>query len=210
MNFNSVSGPVLNAAGQTAFSGTLIGEGVTSANNQGLWVTGSDGLPQLIARSGDLFDVSNDPISSDLRTISGLVLITGSVQFPTSGSGGEDGRPRSFNDTGQLAFFATFTDGSRGIFVATIDGFSPAPFRVTITAAIAPATGNDLAWNSKPCKVYDLVSSTDLATPIAQWPVYGSYSDIPATGTTTTLTALPADGPRRFFVVIEKDAPPED
>jgi len=195
VNFSFFNGLVLNGAGQTAFSGELTGAGVTLANDRGIWATDSTGHLYLIAREGDLFDVSNDPLNPDPRTISFLSL--------RIGSGGEDGKATSFNDADQLAFSARFTDGSEGIFVATI----ATPFKITITPAIAPATGFDFTWNSRPGKVYDLVTSTDPVTPVAQWPVHASYSDIPATGTTTTLTAVPVDGPQRFFAVIEKDAP---
>ncbi len=101
---------VLNGAGQTAFLGNLTGAGVNGSNGTGIWATDADGQLQMIVREGELFDVSNDPLSQDLRLISNLSLITG--------SGGEDGRAASFNDAGQLAFLARFTDGSSGIFVA--------------------------------------------------------------------------------------------
>ena len=85
---------------------------------------------------------------------------------------------------------------------------------------IAPSATNpgnfDFEWDSQPDKVYDLVTSTDLATPILDWPVYDPdgegpippYAAIPATGTTTTLTEVPGDGPKRFFAMLEKDVPP--
>ncbi|MFZ9935495.1 MAG: hypothetical protein ACO3JG_00395 [Luteolibacter sp.] len=84
---------------------------------------------------------------------------------------------------------------------------------------IAPSASNpglyDFEWDSQPGKVYDLLTSTDLATPIATWPVHdpdgeggnSPYADIPTAGTTTTLTAVPGDGTKRFFAVAEKDAP---
>jgi hypothetical protein len=196
VNFSFLNEPVLNGAGQTAFRGELTGAGVTLAIDRGIWATDPTGHLHLIAREGDLFDVSNDPLNPDLRTISFLSLLIG--------SGGEDGKATSFSDAGQLAFSARFTDGSEGIFVATITTL----FKLTITPAIAPATGFDFTWYSHPGKVYDLVTSTDLVTPVSEWPVHAAYSDIPATGTTTTLTAVPVDGPQRFFAVIEKDAPP--
>jgi hypothetical protein len=91
----------------------------------------------------------------------------------------------------------------------TLTPFSP-PFKLTITAALAPNTGYDFTWDSQVGKVYDLATSTDLATPIADWPVHASYSDIPATGTITTLTSVSMNGPGRFFAVVEKDAPLDD
>ncbi|MBX3734297.1 MAG: hypothetical protein KF791_20480 [Verrucomicrobiae bacterium] len=78
----------------------------------------------------------------------------------------------------------------------------------TIIPAFAPDTGFELAWESQPGKVYDLVTSTDFSTRVEAWPVHADYADIPATGTTTTLTDVPVDGSRCFFAVIEKDATP--
>jgi len=197
VNFSGFGFVALNGVGQIAFVGALTGAGVTSSKDEGIWATGYNGLLRLVVRKGDLLDVSNNPLSLDLRTISSLKMFYGSLD--------EDGRGTSFNDRGQLAFRASFTDGSAGNFVATI----PNSFTVTILIPpIAPATGFDFAWESRPGKVYDLVTSTDFATPVAQWPVHAGFGDIPATGTTTTLTAVPVTGPQRFFAVIEKDAPP--
>lgn len=74
----------------------------------------------------------------------------------------------------------------------------------------------DFSWNSLPGKQYDLLTSIDLSTPIAEWPVYDPdgpggvdpFEGIPATGTTTSLTAVPGTGTRRFFALREEDAPP--
>jgi hypothetical protein len=57
-----------------------------------------------------------------------------------------------------------------------------------------------------------------LATPILGWPIHDPdgeggnepYRDIPAIGMTTTLLAVPGDGPKRFFAVVGKDAQPEE
>ena len=100
----------LNGAGQTAFHSNLTGAGVDATNDRGIWVTNLDGVPTLIAREGDLFDVNDDPFVDDLRTISGTGF--------ASDSGGEDGRRTGFNDAGQLALGLSFTDGSAGVFIA--------------------------------------------------------------------------------------------
>ena len=97
------------------------------------------------------------------------------------------------------------------------DFTTPAPVIFQLT--IAPNTSPDLydfSWDSQPGKAYDLLSSSDLATPVLEWPVYDPdgeggndpYVDIPATGATTTLMAVPPSGPVRFFAMIEKDGPP--
>jgi hypothetical protein len=77
--------------------------------------------------------------------------------------------------------------------------------RLTITPAVAPATGYDLEWNSIPGKAYNLRTSTDLAGPIGGWETL--QSDILATPP-SNLVNVQIDGPRRFYVVEEFDAPP--
>ena len=52
VNFGHVASTLLNGAGQTAFTATLIGEGVTAANGIGIWAGGVDSLT-LTARAGD-------------------------------------------------------------------------------------------------------------------------------------------------------------
>ena len=48
----------------------------------------------------------------DFRTVNSLGF--------TANTGNGDGRPSGFNDLGQLGFFASFTDGSQGIFVSNL------------------------------------------------------------------------------------------
>lgn len=86
-------------------------------------------------------------------------------------------------------------------------GSAPRPLTLTITPALAPAASYDFTWASQPGKVYDLVTSTDLATPASQWPVYRSYRDLFAAGVTRTLLAVPGNEPRRFFAMAQRDAP---
>jgi hypothetical protein len=61
---------------------------------------------------GDIIDVNDDPLIEDWRTVSGMDLVTG--------SGGDDGLASSFNRWGELVYSLKFTDGSSGIFVATV------------------------------------------------------------------------------------------
>ncbi|NOZ41069.1 MAG: hypothetical protein GXP24_12715 [Planctomycetes bacterium] len=97
--------PVLNSKGQTAFMGFLNG-------GRGIFAEDAKGMLQLIARTGQLLDVSDDPLTPDFRTVNDLKFFTG--------SGNEDGRRSGFNNLGQLAFFASFTDGSSGIFLSNL------------------------------------------------------------------------------------------
>ncbi len=110
--FDRFDSLAFNSAGQVMFRGFLAGAAVTDSNDRGVWVTDPDGQLHLIVREGDLFDVDDDPLTEELRTVSTISLL--------GNSGGEDGRPSGFNDAGQAAFLLGFTDGSEGIFVATI------------------------------------------------------------------------------------------
>lgn len=103
--------PHLNGAGQTIFRASAAVPG--DPPRLGIWAEHPSGGLRLVARIGDLLDVDDGP-GADLREISALFLV-----FPT---GNEDGRRRGFNDRGQLAFKASFSDGSNGIFV-----FEPDP-----------------------------------------------------------------------------------
>lgn len=118
-NFASISSSfLLNNAGQIAFLARLTGD-----SNTGLFATDLDGSLQLIARTGELFDVDDDPFITEPRTIASINLSAnsfGSVSTITNSSGGSDGRPNSFNDSGLLAFRLSFTDGAQGIFVVSV------------------------------------------------------------------------------------------
>ncbi|MDZ4658532.1 MAG: hypothetical protein SH868_13225 [Bythopirellula sp.] len=103
VNFNLFVGyfaPALNNAGQTAFKASLIGDGVVSTNNEGIWSEGSAGLA-LVARAGD-----HAP-----GTPSGVNFGSSSGSFSEA----------VLNDAGQTAFRANLTGSgvdstnSRGI-----------------------------------------------------------------------------------------------
>ena len=90
--------------GTLAFEGRLQGAGVTSANDAGIWLVDPSGEMELVVREGELFDVGG----GDLRTISRLSFSAGS----------------GLNDARQIAFQATFTDGSSGVFVTVPEPMS--------------------------------------------------------------------------------------
>jgi hypothetical protein len=92
---------VLNNAGQIAFIGA-------DSSGLGIWATDRTGALQLIAHVGDMLEVA----PGDFRTISYLLETSDHV------TGNGDGRRSYFNNRGQLAFAATFTDGTSGIFVS--------------------------------------------------------------------------------------------
>ncbi len=100
----------INANGQIAFSATLSHSlaNVTDENDQGIWAEQMDRTLRLIVREGDEIEVA----ANDVRQVQTL-------QFVGS-TGNEDGRASGFNNRGELAFHAKFTDGSEGIFVSDL------------------------------------------------------------------------------------------
>jgi hypothetical protein len=90
----------VNNMSQVAFHVKLTGPGVTAANDTGIWATDLGGALRLVAREGDLFDVNDDPMIEELRTV-----------FLTKLAG------TGFNNAGELVIALTFTDNSGGVFV---------------------------------------------------------------------------------------------
>jgi hypothetical protein len=94
--YNSdVSNPVLFGNNRIAFGGKLAGAGVTGSNNLGLWATDTNGVLQMVFRTGDTsFEVQ----PGVFRTIN---------TFFYNGGTGQNGRPSSINRKGQLAMDIT-------------------------------------------------------------------------------------------------------
>lgn len=107
--FTGVGFPTLNAAGSIAFAALL------SDMTTGLFVADAAGPIRLIQQTGDTIDVGG----GDLRTVEFLNFLS-------------DG---GFNDRGDVAFQARFTDGSEGIFLWLAES-AGAPFPPGL--AIAP------------------------------------------------------------------------
>jgi len=118
-DFDNDQNIIFSGTGQTAFLGSLFGPGTDDTDGLGIWLSDPNGGLNLVARKGDLFDVNDDPSIDDFRTIDVLTLMTGNNRG-AGGSGGQDGRATGLSDAGQLAFRLIFTDGSSGIFVATV------------------------------------------------------------------------------------------
>jgi hypothetical protein len=108
--FADFGDPLLDKS-NTVFRGTLTGTGVDPTNNEGVWATNLAGVLSLVVRKGDLFDVDYDLLVEDLRTISSIDLITGNSS--------SNGQSISYSSS-RLVFRLGFTDGSEGVFAATI------------------------------------------------------------------------------------------
>jgi hypothetical protein len=107
--FSDFGNPSINEAAWLAFTATLSGPGVSTANDRGIWVRDSSGRLLLVAREGNALDTGGGAS----RTILSLEMFE-------DAAAGEDGFASAFNNAGQVAFRATFTDGSSGVFVASV------------------------------------------------------------------------------------------
>lgn len=116
VNFFDLNTPALNSAGQTAFRANLIGGGVDFTNDKGIWATDQSGALQLIVRTGEMLEVA----AGDFRT-------TNDVNF-VAATGNGDNLQSGFNNFGQLVFWASFTDGSQGVFVSNLVAHVPGDF----------------------------------------------------------------------------------
>jgi hypothetical protein len=124
VTFGSIGVSALNSRGQVAFSTRLSGPGVNASNDDSIWVREPNGTYELIARGGDQIQVS----PGDFRTLDLLVV-----------------GPKGFNDSGQIAYRAVFTDGGQGIFVSNVAEVSePSTMALTVVALVSTwfAIGN--------------------------------------------------------------------
>ncbi|MCA9235490.1 MAG: hypothetical protein KDA44_08450 [Planctomycetales bacterium] len=129
-------GPVLNDLGRMAF-GVQRQKQNTPNVDYGIWVQDRAGRLRLAAQTGDEIDVNPGP-GTDLRTLSSIApwhVDDGPVGLA---SGGDDGRPISFNNRGEVSFTVRFTDGSSAVIVSSI-GAIPEPGSALL-AVLASAT----------------------------------------------------------------------
>ena len=161
----------------------------------------------MIRRSSDNTIVDTIVVTSGSVTVNGvLVSITPNIILPAQTELYVEVAAGAFLDLSGNSFAGISGPGTWSF----TTGAAPVPFLLSI---VPNGPDFDFSWPSKVGKAYDLLSSTDLATSPAEWTVYdpdgaggiAPYGDIPSDGLLTSLVAVPASGPRRFFVVVEKD-----
>jgi hypothetical protein len=105
VEYGKLSSPAINSAGSVALVVSLSGGAVSAGvNDHAILLFDAAGAATVVARTGETMNISGTP-----KTIKFLSML--------SNYGGEDGQPRAFNDIGQIAFWALFTDDTSGIFV---------------------------------------------------------------------------------------------
>lgn len=115
-----------NQVGQLIFSALVTDADDPDLTRNSYWLMQPDGQFVAIVAEGDLIEVN----AGDKRTIFQLGLI----QL----SNNQDGRQAHFNDFGQLAFSAQFTDGTVGVFVSS-NVFVPEPISALLLLFMALA-----------------------------------------------------------------------
>lgn len=129
-----------NSNGQISFTSELIGSSVDESNDVGIFATDIFGDIQLIVREGDVLDVSSVPGVEDMRTIERLAHRVG-YGSGSSSTGLEDGKASPFNNRGEVAFYARFTDGTEGLFISQAVRIpEPTTLALSIFATIAATT----------------------------------------------------------------------
>ena len=90
------------------------------------------------------------------------------------------------------------TDWPAAVYGMVYENPIPDPILVQISSSAGLL---DFAWNSLDGEVYDLESRSDL---LGAWGAYSSYTNMPGSWPTNTLTGVATDGTERFYRVIEK------
>ncbi|HEY7116727.1 MAG TPA: choice-of-anchor tandem repeat NxxGxxAF-containing protein [Tepidisphaeraceae bacterium] len=124
--FDLLDPPVMNGAGRVAFRARLLSGsgGITADNDLGVWAEDPNGVLSLVVREGDPFELA----PGDVRTIQGVGFRddTGPSDFPGA----------AYTDDYTLAFSLLFTDGTDGVFTATLVP-EPATAGLALLAAFA-------------------------------------------------------------------------
>jgi hypothetical protein len=97
---------LINSSSDLILTTSLLGPGVTPANERAVYAWHADTGLQLLLRAGDPF-----PVGMGFRTVSTFDYVRGS---------GDDGLVTSLNDRREFALRIGFTDGTSGLFVITI------------------------------------------------------------------------------------------
>jgi formylglycine-generating enzyme required for sulfatase activity len=121
-SFSLLGSPIINASGEITLTARYTG----GTGTEGIYFWDGDSLERVVDESQNLF---------------GRMPTNLSMMLGIGGSGGQDGKGRSLNDAGQIAFRATFSDGSHGVYLAS-PPIDCGP-RLGMTLSTIASPGND-------------------------------------------------------------------
>lgn len=99
--------PAFNSRGQVAFAAIVADSHSGEPLGMGIWAQDLKGTLHSIVQTGDVLEVA----PSDFRVVANANFETAAYQIT-------GGHSPAFNDRGQLAFRAKFTDGTYGVFIS--------------------------------------------------------------------------------------------
>ncbi len=190
-DFNTGFGASVNSAGQVLFFGSFTRPG-TEEGGTGLWLTNAAGDIKHVGGRGDAFDVGGG-VTKQIDFISGFYY-----------TGGQDGSKRNLNEDGEALFLVNFTDGSRGVFIASFPKPSlaaPSGFAIVSGAPGADWTFSATLASNEP-GLFLRVQSTLTPGDEESWTDLPGGGQMTRSGNTWTLQTAAIPLGTRFFRVI--------
>ena len=189
LNNSTVSDPVIFGNNRVAFGGILAGTGVTSGNNLGLWATDTNGVLQLVFRTGDTLLEMQPGV---FRTINTFFYAAGT---------GQNGRASSINRKGQLSMDVTVNGAPNvdGIYVLDLNSAGSVGGGTSSFGSwqYLPGTGFQLNLNLQAGKPYRLQRTLSL-TP-TNWVTLTNFT---STGTSASYLDTVIGFPLGIYQVI--------
>jgi len=190
LNNSTVSDPVIFDNNRVAFGGILAGAGVTGGNNLGLWATDTNGILQLVFRTGDT-----------LLELQPGVFRTINTFFYTAGTG-QNGRAANINRKGELAMDVTVNgvpsmDGIYVLDLNTIGSGSSSGTSSFSSWQYQTGTGFQLNLNVQSGKAYRLQRTLSLNP--TNW---GTFTNFTSTGSTASYLDTAVIPPQGVCLVI--------
>lgn len=215
--FAAGGGSIANTAVATGAHGLVAGQ----TNVQILAVlefSGGTDTNELLSLyvNGELVASADNPTGNDWAGVNNSNLGTSDsfniFEFvpslnPNAGNNANGVFAGAFPDTTTTISFAAY---ELGVGDNTVENLLASPPVGALELSILPSETTpgtlDFSWTGADGSLYNLVSSTDLSTPINSWPVWEGNADITGTGTPTILTDVPASSDlTRFFAVVRQD-----
>ncbi len=114
VNFFQFFGHVNNRYRQVGFAAELDGAGISTANDVSLWIHDPFFGTEPIAQEGSTIQIN----VADTRTLTSITPSFNTISL-------QDGGQKSFNERGELAYLANFTDGNTALLIGRRQSSDP-------------------------------------------------------------------------------------